>query len=367
LNKEIKVNKKQFSAMVLLLICMSNAFAEVPVTAEVVEVKKIWDRASHSAFTDLVCWNDRFYCVFREGSGHVSSDGKIRVLTSEDTNRWEATALVALKGYDLRDPHLSITPDDKLMLIGGAAPRKQDNQRVPTGTFVSFSEDGIEWTKPHIVIKPGRWLWRVTWRRGKAYGVSYAAGEDMPYIELLVSSDGVNYKQHVAKLFGEGYPTETTLRFGTDGTCYALVRRDRQEDKPDSALLGVSRPDYTKWQWHDLGGDFSRFGGPNLIRIPGGHWIAAGRMFEGGAHTALTYIDVDNGTMTKLIKLPSGGDTSYPGLVWHEKMLYVSYYSSHEGKTCIYLAKLKIKPKGVVGKTDISILSPVAEKADAVK
>jgi hypothetical protein len=49
--------------------------------------------------------------------------------------------------------------------------------------------------------------------------------------------------------------------------------------------------------------------------------------------------------MTKLIKLPSGGDTSYPGLVWHKNMLYVSYYSSHEGKTSIYLAKVKIKLK----------------------
>ncbi|GAH41572.1 unnamed protein product [marine sediment metagenome] len=68
-------------------------------------------------------------------------------------------------------------------------------------------------------------------------------------------------------------------------------------------------------------------------------------MHDGGAHTAVTYVDVKNGTMTKLLKLPSGGDTSYPGLVWHKKMLYVSYYSSHEGKTSIYLAKLKVKPK----------------------
>jgi hypothetical protein len=67
-------------------------------------------------------------------------------------------------------------------------------------------------------------------------------------------------------------------------------------------------------------------------------------MHDGGAHTAITYIDVKNGTMTKMIKLPSGGDTSYPGLVWHKGMLYVSYYSSHEAKTGIYLAKLKITP-----------------------
>jgi len=167
----------------------------------------------------------------------------------------------------------------------------------------------------------------------------------MPYIELLVSSDGINYQLHVVELFGEGYPTEVTLRFDEDGTCYALMRRDGRGNEPSSAMLGVSRPDYKQWRWRDLGAEFNGFGGPNFIKIPGGHWIGAGRMHQDGAHTALTYIDVANGTMTRLAKLPSGGDTSYPGLVWHNDMLYVSYYSSHEGKTSIYLATVKVKQK----------------------
>jgi len=230
------------------------------------------------------------------------------------------------------------------MLLGGAAPRKQDNQSAPTGTFVSFSQDGKQWTKPQIVVQPGRWLWCVTWNKAKAYGVSYTAGKGTRHLDLLVTTDGINYKQHVAKLFEQGYPTEVTLRFDTDGTCYAIVRRDRHGTDSSTALLGISKPNYKHWQFKDLGTDFNGFGGPNLIRIPNGHWIAAGRMHQGGAHTALTYIDVENGTMTKLIKLPSGGDTSYPGLLWHKKMLYVSYYSSHEGKTSIYLAKVRVKP-----------------------
>jgi len=300
--------------VVSLLLCVSHALADVPVTAEVVEVRRIWDQAPHNAFTDLLRWNSRFYCVFREGRGHVSTDGKIRVLESKDTDVWETRALIALAGYDLRDAHVSVTPDGRLMLVGGVAPRKKDNQSAPTGTFVSFSKDGGTWTMPQIVVKPG-------------------------------SSDGVNYHEHVAKLFAQGHPTEVTLRFGADATCYALVRRDRRQDQPKSAVLGVSKPGYTQWQWHDLGEKFNGFGGPDFIELPGGHWIAAGRMFDGGAHTSLAYLDVNAGTMSKLTRLPSGGDTSYPGLVWHEKTLYVSYYSSHEGKTSIYLAKVKITPK----------------------
>ncbi|MHC4440723.1 MAG: sialidase family protein, partial [Planctomycetota bacterium] len=337
---------KRHFIMVLCLILASYGLGAIPVTLEVVEVKKIWDKAPHNAFTDLVRWKDAFYCAFREGRGHASTDGRIRILESKEADTWDSTALISLDGYDLRDAHLSITPDNRLMLLGGAAPREKDNQSAPTGTFVSFSKNGRKWTEPQIAVDPGRWLWCVTWHKGKAYGVSYTAGKGSGrYLDLLVSDDGIHYEPHVPELFEQGYPTEVTLRFDSDGTCYALVRRDRRGDDPSSALLGVSKPDYKQWQWKDLGTQFNGFGGPNLIQIPGGHWLAAGRMHEGGAHTAITYIDVENGTMTKLLKLPSGGDTSYPGMVWHNNMLYVSYYSSHESKTNIYLAKVKVTSK----------------------
>ncbi|MDT8301831.1 MAG: hypothetical protein RQ760_10140 [Sedimentisphaerales bacterium] len=338
------MTKKLYVPISVLLFCTSLSFAAVPLKVEVVEVKKIWDKDPHSAFTDLVQWNDSFYCAFRVGRGHVSTDGKIRILESKDANIWQPAALIALKDLDLRDAHLSVTPDNRLMLLGGIAPRKKDNQSAPTGTFVCFSHDGKQWTTPQIVVQPGRWLWCVTWHKGKAYGASYTAGIGTErYLDLLVSSDGINYQPHVQKLFEEGYPNEVTLRFDTDDTCYAIIRRDRRGTEPSSALLGISRPNYKNWQFKDLGPDFNGFGGPNLVKIPGGYWLAAGRMHQGGSHTALTYIDVKSGTMTKLAKLPSGGDTSYPGLLWHNDMLYVSYYSSHEGKTSIYLAKVKIK------------------------
>jgi len=336
-------------AAIASCLCVSPVLGGSPVSLEIVEVEKIWDEAPHNAFTDLVRWKGRFYCAFREGRGHVSSDGKIRVLESKDANAWKSANLSALAGYDLRDAHLSVTPDGRLMVLGGAAPRKKDGQSAPTGTFVSFSKDGKQWSRPEIVVEPGRWLWQVSWYKGKTYGVSYPAGKRAPYLELLVASDGKDYRREVAELYGEGRPSEVTLRFDDSGKCYALMRRDRRGDAACSAILGVSGPDYTKWRWHDLGAEFNGFGGPNFIKTAGGHWIGAGRMHEGGSHTALTYIDVERGIMTKLAKLPSGGDTSYPGLVWHDDMLYVSYYSSHEGKTSIYLAKVKVQQNEIFG------------------
>lgn len=328
----------------VLVLQASGVLAASPVRAELVEVRKIWDQAPHNAFTDLTRWQDRFYCAFREGRGHVSTDGKIRVLRSQDADAWTSAAPVEMAGFDLRDAHLSVTPDNRLMLLGGAAPREKDSQSAPTGSFVAFSEDGVEWTTPQIVAEPGRWLWSATWHEGKAYGVSYAAGSAERYLSLLASDDGIAFKPVVERLFAEGFPNETALRFTSDGTCYALVRRDQGGDGPYSAILGVSGGDFTKWDWHDLGTEFNGFGGPNFIQLPTGQWLAAGRMHEGGAHTALCQLDVTEHKMTKLLKLPSGGDTSYPGLVWHDGLLYLSYYSSHEGKTSIYLAKVKIAP-----------------------
>ncbi|MBN2129563.1 MAG: hypothetical protein JW741_08700 [Sedimentisphaerales bacterium] len=333
--------RKGLTAVMLAVLNVAVAWAAGPVEVKLVEVRKIWDGAPHNAFTDLVRWRDSLYCAFREGRGHVSTDGRIRVLKSTDARQWSSAHVARRDGFDLRDAHLSVTPDDRLMLIGGAAPRKTDHESAPTGSFVAFSADGAEWTEPQIVMEPGRWLWCVTWHRGKAYGVSYTAGGGERYLSLHTSTDGLKYETLVPRLFEEGYPNETPLRFDRYGVCYALARRDGSGATPRSALLGISRGDYTQWQWHDLGADFNSFGGPNFIQLPTGYWIAAGRMHAGGAHTAVTLLDVVNHKMTKLLKLPSGGDTSYPGLLWHNDRLWISYYSSHENKTTIYLAELK--------------------------
>jgi len=73
--------------------------------------------------------------------------------------------------------------------------------------------------------------------------------------------------------------------------------------------------------------------------------VAVVRLYDGKTRTSVCWLDPLKGTLTETLKLPSGGDTSYAGLVWYEGMLWISYYSSHEGKTCIYLAKVKVADK----------------------
>ena len=103
-------------------------------------------------------------------------------------------------------------------------------------------------------------------------------------------------------------------------------------------MLGVSQPPYTSWEWKDVG---ARIGGPHMIRLPDGRFVAAVRLYDGKTRTSLCRIDPETGRLDELLALPSGGDTSYAGLVWHDNLLWVSYYSSHEGKTSIYLARIQ--------------------------
>jgi hypothetical protein len=319
---------------------------------ELVSVKKIWDQGKHNAFTDLIRWRGKWYCTFREADGHVGGDGKLRVLESPRGEVWRPVGLVQEKGIDLRDPKLSITPDDRLMIVAGGSVYRGKTLlgRQPR---VTFSRDARTWTPPQRVLSEGEWLWRVTWHQGRAYGITYnafarktkeaqqAAKSHSPVstdpadwkLKLVVSEDGIHY-DIITHLGVPGHPNESTLRFLPDGELMALVRR---EGGDTFGWIGTSKPPYKKWTWHPT---MHRFGGPNFLRLPDGSLWAVSRIYPGGAKTVLARLTRDS--YQPVLTLPSGGDTSYAGLVWYNRLLWVSYYSSHEGKTRIYLAKIRV-------------------------
>ncbi len=332
------------SAAATVLLCLVAASRAMggELRAELVECRMIWDRAPHNAFGDLVHWKGRFWATFREGQGHGSFDGKIRVISSEDGRQWRSEALLVHPDRDLRDSKLSITPDGRLMLVCGAtlcniAQRK----RVHVQTMASFSRDGRNWSPLQFITRPHRWLWRVTWFQGKAYGVAYSdRGDPKKASELLVSNDGLVYEVLVPKLLDEGWPTEATLRFDPDGRCYCIHRRDRRGRFSNTAYFGFADPPYTNWRWFDVG---LYIGGPDLARTPKGNWLVCGRRLDKtGPRTVLWQIDPTTGKVTELLVLPSGGDTSYPALLFHNDRLWILYYSTHEGKSKIYLAEVRL-------------------------
>lgn len=318
---------------------------------ELLSAAKIWDQGKHNAFTDLIRWRDRWYVAFREADGHIGGDGKIRVLESQDGSKWEPVGLVAETEIDLRDPHLSITPDGRLMLVMGGSVYK-GTKFLGRRPRVAFSKDGKQWTAPQKVLHEDEWLWRVTWHDKKCYGVAYnaaarttkdaqeAAAKDQPVssdpaewkLQLVVSDDGVNF-QTLTHLGVPGHPNETTLRFLPDGKLIAMVRR---EGGSKNGWIGSSSAPYKEWTWNETA---HRFGGPNFIVGPKNEWIASSRVYGKASKTGIGPMTLKS--FDPQLILPSGGDTSYAGLVLHEGVLWVSYYSSHEGKSSIYLAKVK--------------------------
>jgi hypothetical protein len=306
------------------------------------ESTKIWDSAPHSAFTSLVRYKNAFYCCFREASKHVGgTDGKIRVIRSTDGKKWESIALLEKATIDLRDPMLSIAPDNRLMLsIGGSIyDPVERNKLLGMNPMVSFADAaGDHFGEPEkVTITPASersWIWRVTWHKGTGYGMTYTDGG----LYLMKTTDGKNYERG-AKLDIDSYPNESTVRFDEHDRLYVLVRRE-QGDK--MGILAKSAAPYTDWTYKKMS---LRLGGPNFIFFNKDKNLIVGtRLWDepGGPITGILLTDLD-GNILKTIKLPSKGDCSYPGIVLYKDKCYVSYYSSHGEKTAIYFTSIPVK------------------------
>lgn len=321
------------------------AAAIVRAAPRVLDVRRIWDKAPHNAFTDLARFRNRWYCAFREGAKHVSPDGHMRILESKDGRVWNPAAEVQSARGDLRDAKLSVTPDGRLMLSGAAALNPSTPHRHQSMAW--FSKDGAVWSEEHPVGDPDFWLWRVTWHKGTAYSLGYSTqvNRNLRTLRLYRSSGGQRFETLVENMGIRNSPGESTIRFEKDGTAVCLLRRDPYTGNPPipveaaTAMLGTAKAPYTQWEWKDIG---MRIGGPNFITVPGGRHVAAVRLHDGKVRTALCWLDVNNARLEEFLTLPSSGDSSYAGLVMHGGRLWVSYYSSHEERTSIYVAEVSL-------------------------
>jgi hypothetical protein len=304
---------------------------------QIADVSMIWGRAPQNAFTDLARYHERWYCTFREGIDQDSSDGAVRVLTSADARVWQPAALLTAAGADLRDPKLSVTPRGELLLNAAAVYHEPSGVRHQS--LVWYSSDAREWDGPVAVGDPNFWLWRVTWNGNQAYSVGYST-QGEPSIRLYAGTEGSRFTVHAASLFNGGEPNQASLLFSPDGSALCLLQTGGANP---ASQLGQARAPYRGWSWTKLN---VFLGSPNLIRLPDGRLLAGGRMTTGHPRTALAWLDPEAGTLTEFLTLPSGGDTGAPGLVYYDGLLYVSYYSSHDSRAMIYLAKVKLPPPG---------------------
>lgn len=306
---------------------------------KLVTVTRIWDAAEHQAFTDLIYFKDAFFCCFRESDSHAGGhDGKIRILKSKDALAWSSVALLIKENIDLRDPKFSITPHNQLMLNMGGSQFKEDSY-LGCSPHVAFSPDGTSWTHPKDLCMPNEWVWSTSWDEGAGYGISYRLTDpsdvDQPWaLTLYKTDDGIAYTP-IKQLPIPDYASEATIHFLPDHTMIAFLRGGK-------GWIGTAQPPYLYWNWNSAK---SKLGGPNFVILPNGEMWGSSRLTKVINKKSETFTAVGPITLTSYtpqLILPSSGDTSYPGIVYLNGFLYISYYSSHEDKTNIYLAQIQL-------------------------
>ncbi|MGB7158813.1 MAG: hypothetical protein WBD40_12145 [Tepidisphaeraceae bacterium] len=303
-------------------------------------VERIWDKAPHNAFTDLIRFEDQWVCAFREAPAHKGGvrGSRIRVLASADAKAWASVGELAHPRGDIRDAKMAILPDGRLTLL--TAIQLFDQKAGQTHQSIAFfTRDLKSWEGPIDVAEPNFWLWGIRWhpegRNGVGYSIGYGTGGTR-LARLFQTRDGVKFER-VGEPFDvpSPFPNESAIVFDADDTARALLRFD-----PDVACIGSARPPYTQWTWKPSA---LRVGGPELMRTPDGRLLGGGRLWVPKPRMSLFWVEPETGTITECLTLPSGGDTSYPGFVWHDDVLHLSYYSSHEGgKSSIYFARVRL-------------------------
>jgi len=117
------------------------------------------------------------------------------------------------------------------------------------------------------------------------------------------------------------------IRFAGRWLC--VLREGASHVSGDGALRVIASADGARWETaaHIRSPD-SDLREARFSVAPNGRLIAGVRLHDGGIRTTLCRIDPETAGLTELLAL-------------HDGLLWVSYYSSHEGKTAIYLATVR--------------------------
>ena len=331
--------------------------------AELIWLRKAYDDGWHNAFTDLVCWRGMYYICFRNSISHVGKDGKVVVVAGSDLKNWKRVAVPINTIGDDRDPHMIATEERLYVFSGTWMIRKGEKINVGTvplldcWSFCSYTEDGETWSDPVCLYGRNHWLWSPVLIGDTFYCVSELGGgtvedRDSWNVQLLRSKDALTW-EFVSSILDHDRPNETAIRMKPDGTMQALIRA---QSESAGSFIGESKAPYTDWEIIPIDtviqspefvqvGDAVYVGGRSREQDPDNSDRQVSRM----SVWRMAERDVEH-----VITLPSGGDTSYPGMIAQEDgSILISYYSQHEvmnregfkravAPSNIYLASVKV-------------------------
>ena len=278
------------------------------------------------------------------------------VIASDDLYRWERVGVPVNTTGDDRDPHL-IVADDRLYVIVGtsswseAMPEIGKEKRY-VRTYCSYTDDGINWSKPQQIYEDHYWVWGVGYADGIFYGLAYSGdgklADAATHLHLVRSNDALDWEK-VSQVSPDG--SEATFRMAEDGTMRVAIR-----DKKETRLsIATAKPPFEDWQLTDVD---KIIPAPKLIQVGGQEYII-GHHHLPDSNNPGSYIDrrtsvwrIEDYKLEHVLDLPSSGDTSYVGVIIQEdESVLLIYYSQHEVKysaehwICpanIYLAQIRL-------------------------
>ena len=318
--------KKSFSIFLLFLLATFYSCAN-----QIINDRIIWKGQQYAAFTSLSHFYGYFYCAFREADSHWDNTGKdcgvIRVIRSKDGIKWNLYRSFKIKGHDLRDPQLCITPDKKLMLTAEDVVYK-NKKAVYRNTIVAYKTQKGKFSKINsLYFKPAiswNWLWQPAEVNDGIGGFIYC-----PFFAFVHSKDGRTFEVG-EKINVLPMPTEASVAF-FHGSLYTIVRTNGK------SVLGKSS-NGNKWQWVPIRYEI---GCPKLF-VYKDKLFCVGRSYQVQSKTTIFEIDVVNHLAKTLCHLTESKDNAYPGVVIYDNKIYVTYYSGDGKKSNIHFSEIKI-------------------------
>lgn len=303
----------------------------------------VWGEAPFSAFTDLFYYNSEYYCAFREGKSHTSYDGKIRIVKSGDGNAWYKFDLITEEKKDLRDPHFYV--DNNGMLCIGMNGRSKDGTRegvifkLKNGHFSEINKMDAD---------NDYYLWSFSKFKDSVYSIGYNVNQPCYNanfntkikLSLFNNTDPqcIKFKNiSTGNWITDSFicPSEASTVFTNDSTLITIVR---DQDILGYSHIGVSKYPFKEFTWKKFP---YYIRGPKLALLPDGRLFLAGASLIDLYKTYYVILDPKHDFAVQTIKVfPSYGDSGYPGVIVEDNSVLVSYYSSHEGRTKVYIVRL---------------------------
>ncbi len=315
----------------VLMGCLCLALPAWADWVKPLEVHKVYGNGGHNAFTALVRFKGALWLAFRSGEAHNSAIGKVMVMRLEDGEDWREV-FTFQPAKDSRDPQMVATAE-KLYLYSPA----MDGKKLDT--WLTTTADGKTWSEAVKVYEPQFILWKPCVHDGVFYAAAHRKDESSNgktrEVHFVRSADGVTWTK-ISTIRGGNWETETTLYFDDKHHATAFLRQ--KYGKPPGQLLEADPP-YASWTGRTEG--VPDFGGQSVHAFHGTVYLMS-RHVEGGKPGLVIYTYAD-GRLTPYCQLPAGGDCAYAEAVEEGTHMRVSYYSTHEGATNIYLATVPLK------------------------